>query len=101
MFLAEVFGILLAIELVQVFAGIGQFVGAADHQRVVGIVDDAFQRGHRLRVDDGSHVVPNEQQTGLGVIHDIMDLLGIKLVQDGHSDGTVGERSQESNGPLR
>ena len=101
MFLAEVLGEFLAVELVEVLAGVGELVSATHHQRVVGIVNDTFEGGHRHRVDNGGHVVAHEQQAGLGVVHDVMDLLGIELVQDGNGDGAVGECRQEGNGPLR
>ena len=100
MLLAEVFGELLAVEFVQVFAGVGELVGARDHQRVVRIVDDAFESRHLHGVDDRGHVVAHEEQAGLGVVDDIMDLLRIELVQDGYGDGAVGERGEEGHGPL-
>ena len=60
MLLTEVLGELLAIEFVQMFAGIGQLVGTTDHQRIIGIVDDTFQCGHRLRIDDRCHMIAHE-----------------------------------------
>ena len=101
MFLAEVLGELFAIEFVEVLAGVGELIGAANHQRVIGIVDDAFEGGHSHGIDDCGYMVAYEEQTGLGVIDDIMDLFGIELMQDGYGNGTVGERGQECNSPLR
>ena len=98
--LAEVLGELLTVELVQVLAGIGQLVGARHHQRVVGVVDDTLERRHRLRIDDGGHMVADEEQAGLRVVHDVVDLFRIKLVQDGHGDGAVGQCGDEGHSPL-
>ena len=64
-FLAEELGKLLAIEFVQVLAGIGQFVRARHHQRVVGVVDDALQMGHLYRVYLSGHMVADKQQLGV------------------------------------
>ena len=89
-FLAEVLGELLAVEFVQVLAGVGEFVGAAHHQRVVGIVDDTLQFRHLQRIDDRCHMVADEEQARLGVVDDVMDLFGIELMEDGHSHSPVG-----------
>ena len=45
-------------------------------------------------------MVAHEEQAGLGVVDDVMDLLGIELMQDGYGDGAVGEGGEEGNGPL-
>ena len=73
MLFAEVFWELLAVELVEVLAGIGEFISTADHQRVVGVVDDTFERRHLHRIDDCGHVVANKEQAGLRVVYDIVD----------------------------
>ena len=101
MFLAEVFGEFLAIELIEVFAGVGQLVGTTDHQRIIGVVDDAFKRGHCHRVDNGGNMIAHKQQTCFRVIDNIMDLFGIELMQDGNGDSAVGECCQEGDSPLR
>ena len=98
--LAEVFRELLAIEFVQVLAGIGQLVRTAHHQRVVGVVDDTFQSRHLLRVDDGGYVVADEEQLRLRVVDDVMYLFGIELMEYGHSYSPVGQRGYEGHCPL-
>ena len=100
MLLTEVLGELLAIEFVQMFAGIGQLVGTTDHQRIIGIVDDTFQCGHRLRVDNRSHMITYEQQAGFRMIHDVMNLFSVELMQDGNGNCTIGEGSKECYSPL-
>ena len=45
-------------------------------------------------------MVAHEEQPRLGVVHDVVDLLGIELVEDGHGDGAEGEGSEEGYGPL-
>ena len=81
--------------------GIGQFVCTTDHQRIIGIVDDTFQGRHCLRVDDRCHVISHEKKTGFRVVHDVVNLFSVKLMQDGHSNGTIGEGSEKCYCPLR
>ena len=45
-------------------------------------------------------MVADEQELGVRVVHDVVNLLGHELVQDGNSHGAVGQRSQEGHGPL-
>ena len=83
------------------FTGIGQLVGTTDHQRVVGIVDDSFQCGHCLRIDNCCYMIAHEKQAGLRMINDVMNLFSVKLVQDGNSNGSIGEGSEKCYCPLR
>ena len=100
MLLAEVLGELLAIELVEVLAGVGQLVSARHHKRVVGVVDDTLQMRHLHGVYLCSHMVADKEQLGIGVIDDVVNLLSHKLMKDGYSNGTIGQRSQEGYSPL-
>ena len=56
--------------------------------------------GHLHGVYLCGHMVANEQELGVGVVHDIVNLLSHELMQDGYSHGAVGQRSQEGYGPL-
>ena len=100
MLFTEVFWELLAGEFVQVLTGVGQFIRTRYHQRVVWVVDDTLQRRHGLWVDNRGHMVSHEEQTGLGVVDDIVYLFGIELMQDGYGDGSIGEGGDEGHGPL-
>ncbi len=100
MFLTEIFGILDAKQFVEVFTGIGEFVGTRHHQRVVGDVDDTLQSRHLRGVDLCSHDIAHEEQFGIAVVHDVVNLVGHELMQDGHSHGTIGEGGEESHRPV-
>ena len=100
MLFTEKLGIFLAEHLVEMLAGVGEFVGARHDKRVVGYVDDALQPRHLGGIDFRGHHVAHEEQFGIGVVDDVMHLFGHELVQDGHGDGPVGERGQESHGPI-
>ena len=99
-FLAEVFGELLAVELIKVLTGIGKLVGTAHHERIVRIVDDSLQIGHRLRIDDRCHMVTYEKQPCFGVVHYVVDLLGVELMENGYSHSPIGQCGNESHSPL-
>ena len=80
MLLAEVFGKFLAVQLVEVLAGISQLVGAGEQQRIVGIVDDTFQMWHLGGVNLGGYVVTDEEQLGIRVIDNVVNLLCHKFM---------------------
>ena len=98
--LPEILGEFLAVQLVQVLAGVGQLVGTAEHERVVGVVDDAFQVRHLRRVYLRGHMVAYEEQAGVGVVDDVVNLLRHEFMQDGYCHGPVCQRGQERHGPL-
>ena len=100
MLLSEILGKFLAVELVQVLAGIGELVSTADHQRIVGVVDNTFQTRHLRRIDDGGYMIAHKEKTRFGVVDDVMNLFCIKLMKDGDGYCTIGECSKESDGPL-
>ena len=83
------------------FARVRELFRMADEQREVGYVDDALQSGHRLGVDGLYGVVTDEEQSGTGMVDDVMDLFAVELVQDGHGDGSVGQRGKEGDCPVR
>ena len=99
--LAEVFRILLAKHLVEVFAGVGELLGAADHERIVGDVDDALQSRHLRGVDLRGRHVADEEELGVAVVDDVVDLVGRELVEDGHGHRAIGEDGEEGSSPGR
>ena len=100
MLLTEIFGELLAVEGVEVLAGIGQLLRTGEDEREVGTADDTFQAGHGLGIDGTSHIVACKEEFGIRVVHDVVNLFGHELVQDGHGNGSVGQGSDEGHGPL-
>ena len=100
MLLTEVFRILAAKHLIEVLAGIGEFIGARHQERIVRDVDDALQPRHLRGIDGSGHDITHKEQLGVAVVHDVMHLVGHELMQDGHSHGTIGEHSQIGGGPV-
>ena len=45
-------------------------------------------------------MVAYEEQLGVGVVHDVVNLVAGELVQDGYGNGSVGQCGQEGYGPL-
>ena len=101
MFLAEVLGILVTEHLVEMLTRVGQLVGTREHQRIVGEIDDALKSGHLGAIYLGGDDIAHEEQLGVAVVDNVVYLFGGKLVQDGYSYGTIGERGQEGTGPGR
>ena len=65
------------------------------HQGEVGQIDNAFNVRHSVRCNLRGHHVTHEQELGFRMVHDVVNLLGIELVKDGNSNGTVGQRGEE------
>ena len=62
------------------FARVGKLFRTTDHQREVGNIDDSFQSGHLIGVDGLYGKVTNKEQFRFRVVHDVLNLLTIKLV---------------------
>ena len=97
---AEFLGIFLAEKFIEMLSRVGELVGARHKDGEVGQVDDAFDGGHLGGVDGLGHDVAHKQEAGLAVVDDIVYLLSVELMQDGHGDGSVGEGGQECHGPV-
>ncbi len=100
MLLAEIFRIFLAKNLIEMLAGISEFVGAAHRKRIVGYVDDTLQIHHLSGVNLCSHHITHEEQFCLAVVHDVVYLLRQKLVEDRHSHGAIGQSGEECHSPV-
>ena len=96
----EVLGEFGTEERVEVFSGIGQFVGSRNHERVVGYIDDTLQLRHLSGVDGGCHHVADKEELRLAMVYDMMNLFWQKFMQDGNSHGTIGQGSEKSHGPV-
>ena len=101
MFLAEVLGILVTEHLVEMLTCVGQLVGTREHQRIVGEIDDALKSGHLGAIYLGGNDIAHEEQLGVAMVHDVVNLVGHELMQDRYGYGTIGERGQEGTGPGR
>ena len=99
-FFSKILGEFLAVQLVEVLAGIGELIGTGNHQGIVGVVDDSLQMGHLHGVNLRGHMVAHEEQLGIGVIDDVVNLVAKELMKDGNSHSTVGQGGEESYGPL-
>ena len=97
---AEEFGILLTVKFVEPFAGFGESFVTAQLKHEIGDVDDALQSRHRVRVECGPNHIAHKEQTGIGVVDNVVHLLCLKLMEDGHRNGAIGQRGQESHRPM-
>ena len=42
----------------------------------------------------------HKEDAGLGMVHQVMDITGLELVQDGYGYGTIGDGCQEADAPV-
>ena len=96
----EILGIFRAEEGVEMLPRVGEFVGTREQQRIVGDMDDSLQIGHLRGIDGGSHHVAHKEQFRLAVVHDVVNLFGQELMQDGNGYSSIGERRQEGHCPM-
>ena len=100
MLASEILGELAPIEFVEMLAGVGQFVGTRQCERVVGDVDNAFERRHLGGIHLSADDVADEEDFRLTVVDDVVYLFGGKLMQYWHSHGTIGECGEECHSPM-
>ncbi|EJX10502.1 hypothetical protein EVA_01128 [gut metagenome] len=97
---AEILGIALAVDGIAVFAGFNQLRVACHQQRKVVEQDDAFEQRHGLFVEVLPHAVAHKEQFGFGMVDNVVDVVRLEFVQDGHDDGPVGQCGQEGDCPV-
>ena len=99
-FLAEEFGVLFSEELVEALAGFGELFGARNEERVVGDAHDAFEVRHGIGVELGPDHIAGKEDFRFGVVHNVVNLGGLELVEDGYGHCAVAEDSHEGCGPV-
>ena len=82
------------------FTHLGQLFGSGV-QELEGVdLDDDGQVRHLL----GGQALPDhlvhEQDAGLGVVDQIVDIAGFELMQDRDGHGTIGDGGQETDAPV-
>ena len=97
---AEVLGVAGAVAGVAVLEGFHQGVVAAHHRGEVFQYHNAFQQGHGGFVQGFPSAGADKEQFGFGVIDDVVDVVRLKLVQDGDDDRAISHRGQERHGPM-
>ena len=61
---------------------------------------DDFQARHLSLGEALPDDLVHEEDLGLGVVDQVMDVLGFELVQEGHRHGAVGHGGQEAHAPV-
>ena len=96
----NIMGKTLSEQGVEMFAGERKFFGAAVHEREVLHANDALQGRHAVLVQVFPHLVAHEQQACFAVVDDVVHIIRLELVQDGHDDGAVGNGGQKRHAPV-
>ena len=63
-------------------------------------MDDAFELRHGFGVECGPHHVAGKEEARVGVVDDVVNLLGFELVENGNHDGAVADCGQKGNCPV-
>ena len=100
-FLTEVLGKFLAEYLVEVIAGVSNPFVARDQQGEVRHHEDTFEQRHGAFVEIFPHLVAYKKKLGLGVVDDVMHIVRLEFVKNGHDDRTIRQGSEESDSPMR
>ena len=100
-FLTEVLGKFLAEYLVEVIAGVGNPFVARYQQGEVRHHEDTFEQRHGAFVEIFPHLVADKKKLGLGVVDDVMHIVRLEFVKNGHDDRTIRQGSEESDSPMR
>ena len=82
------------------FARVRKLLRTTSHQREIRDIDNAFQSRHFVGVDGLHGIVANKQKFRFRVVDDIVNLLTIKLMKDGHCHSSIGECGEEGHGPV-
>ena len=79
---AEVHRETFAEQTVEVLARVPYFIRTCVKNTILiaRVGKDTFQSGHLLHIELRPHLVADEQQLGIGVVHDVVDLFGVELV---------------------
>ena len=85
-FLTEVLGKFLAEYLVEVIAGVSNPFVARDQQGEVRHHEDTFEQRHGAFVEIFPHLVADKKKLGLGVVDDVMHIVRLEFVKNGHDD---------------
>lgn len=99
-FTTETLGVFVAEILVEVFSGIYEFLALAVQYREIVDENDAGKAGHFALVDVFIHDVAHEKEFRLGVVYDVVYVVGLEFVQYGYDHRSVGEGGEEGDGPM-
>ena len=93
---AEILGETCAIEDVAMFESLHQLLVAANYRSEVRQQYDTHQQGHCLFIEVFPCPVADKQQLGFGMVDDVVDIVGLELMQNGNNDSSIGNRRQKS-----
>ena len=96
----EKFRVALAIKFIQALAGFGEGLLSAHQKHEVGYMNDAFELGHGFCFKSRPYHVAGKEKARVGVVDDIVYLLGFELMEDGDNDGAIGHCGQKGHSPV-
>ena len=97
---AETVRITLAELFVQVLTYVGEFLGSGIQELEVVDLHHHGQIRHLFGQKAFPDNLVHKEDAGLGVVHQIVDIAGLELVQDGNGHGAVSDGGQETHAPV-
>lgn len=96
----EEFGVFSAEKFVQMPAGVIQIVRPAGGQGEIAQAKNAFEGGHGVLVQVFPYLIAYKEQTGFGMVDDIMYVVRFEFMENGNNDGSIREGGQKSHAPV-
>jgi hypothetical protein len=100
-FLAEVFREFLAEKFVEVFTGICEFLASGYKYAEIVYLNDTFERRHRTFVKTFPNYITYKEESGFGMVYDIMYLVRLEFVEDRNNYSSISYGSKECYTPMR
>ncbi len=97
----ESFGITASEQLVEVGTRILYHIETAQKQPEVGYAERTFEGVHGIGVEILPYCLIAEKETGLAVIYEMMDIVGLEIVKNRHHHCPVSKDRKKSHRPLR
>lgn len=93
-------GIGLTEELVEVSTHMSELLVIGVEQREVACAQRAGYARHAVRIESLPYIFVDKGEAGVGVIDEVLDIVGLEVSEDRHDDRAIGESGDESHTPL-
>lgn len=97
---SETVGISLAEKLVEVCAHMGELLVIGVEQREVACAQRTGYARHAIGIESLPDVFVNDSEASVGVIDEVLDIVGLEVGEDRHDDSSIGEGCYEGHTPL-
>ena len=97
----ETLGIFLAEQLIEVLACIVELRVVGVENRVIADLQHADEVSEVRRVEILPNSLIDEEQASIGVVHKVVNVVGLKLMENRHRNSSESESTKHGDSPLR